>query len=61
MRIARTAATLALLLATTACDAATPTSPDRGHGGGAQSGRNELVSPAPAAPRMGGNYIGSGN
>ena len=59
MRIARRAATLALVLAAAACGTTTPTEPDRSSDQGA--GRKEMVSPASATPRMGGNYVGSGN
>lgn len=59
MRIARAAATLALVLAAAACGTNTLTEPDRSDDPGA--GRKEMVSPASATPRMGGNYIGSGN
>jgi hypothetical protein len=61
MRIARTAATLGLVLAAAACGATTATEPDLGENSRVGSERKEMVSPASAAPRMGGNYIGSGN
>ena len=61
MRIARTAATLGLVLAAAACGTTTLMEPDHGENAGVGSGRKEMVSPASATPRMGGNYIGSGN
>jgi hypothetical protein len=59
MRITRTAATLGLLLAAAACGTTTLTEPDRGDR--PDAGRKEMVSPASATPRMGGNYVGSGH
>lgn len=60
MRIVRNAATLVLVLAVTACGTTTLTEPDRGGGAGVEPGRKEMVSPASARPRMGGNLVGSG-
>lgn len=61
MRIARTAATFGLVLAAAACGTTTLTEPNHGDRKGVGSDRKEMVSPASAVPRMGGNYIGSGN
>lgn len=59
MRIARTAATLALVLAASACGAA-PTEPSWDHGRTPEPARSQMVSPNAAAPLKGGNMIGSG-
>lgn len=59
MRIARTAATLGLVLVAAACGSS-PTEPGGNHGRTLKPARQELVSPAASAPRMGGNLIGSG-
>ncbi len=59
MRIARTAATLALVLAASASETA-PTEPSVDRGRTQEPGRSEMVSPNAAAPLKGGNMIGSG-
>jgi hypothetical protein len=59
MRIACPAATLALVLAASACGT-TPTQPGGDHALTREPGRPETVSPHAAAPLKGGNMIGSG-
>ncbi|MEW5930537.1 MAG: hypothetical protein AB1941_24010 [Gemmatimonadota bacterium] len=60
MRIARTAATLVLVLAAASCGTH-PTEPARERGPRLEPARAELVSPGPAVPLKSGNTIGSGS
>ena len=59
MRIARTAATLVLVLAAAACGT-TPTGPGGDRIREPEKDRPRMASPESAVPRMGGNLIGSG-
>jgi hypothetical protein len=59
MRIARTAATLVLVLAAAACGS-TPTGPGGEGIREPEKGRSQVASPQSAVPRKGGNLIGSG-
>lgn len=58
MRIARGAATLALVLAVTACGAATPTGPERSDN--SRPDRTGAATPGIASPRFGNGMMGSG-
>jgi hypothetical protein len=60
MRIARTAATLVLVLAAAGCGTH-PTEPARERGHRLEPTGAELVSPESARPLKGGNMIGSGS
>lgn len=59
MRIARRAATLALVLAAAACGSATPTEPEHADGTGQDHGVR--ATPGTAGPRFGNGMMGSGS
>jgi hypothetical protein len=59
MRIARTAATLALVLAASACGAATPTGPE--HPDGSRPAHTGPATNAVGGPRFGNGMMGSGS
>ena len=59
MRIARTAATLAIVLATTGCGVM-PTEPGRDDVQ-QKTGRSEMASPESSVSRKSGNTVGSGS
>ncbi|HEV2733304.1 MAG TPA: hypothetical protein VGV85_00650 [Longimicrobiaceae bacterium] len=58
MRIARRAATLALVLAAAACGTATPTGPE--HADGTRPDQGVRATPGTAGPRFGNGMMGSG-
>jgi hypothetical protein len=61
MRIARTAATLVLVLAAMGCGSTTPTEPDKADVRQLKSQGAELASPGSTVPLKSGNTIGSGS